>query len=99
MTRVKPQACNVYNIDTLQVVVKELLHEKLIKPGRVVCGDALAKEAQWLRLVNQHGLGYLLKSNAYTHTHTTPTPTPTHTHIRLSRVYVSNIEAIYTHGA
>jgi hypothetical protein len=79
----QPQACNVYNIEALQVAVKELLHEKLIKPGRVVYGDALVKEEQWLRLVNQHGLGYLLKSNAYTHTHTTPTPTPTPTYASL----------------
>jgi hypothetical protein len=99
-TRMQPQACNVYNIEALQVAVKELLHEKLIKPGRVVCGDALAKEEQWLRLVNQHGLGYLLKSNAYIHARATRHPHPhphSHPHTPLACVcqqYRSNIYAI-----
>ena len=39
----------------VKVAVKELLHEKLLKPGRMTCPAALESEARWLRLVNEHG--------------------------------------------
>ena len=39
----------------VKVAVKELLHEKLLKPGRTSCPDALENEARWLRFMNKHG--------------------------------------------
>eukprot|EP00960_Hanusia_phi_P054228 762583-Hanusia_phi.AAC.3 len=44
--------------DEVKVAVKEILHEKHIKPGRCYIGEeALIKEAGWLRRANEHGIG------------------------------------------
>ena len=45
------------NARPVKVAVKELLHEKLLKPGRISCPAALEREARWLRFMNQHGIG------------------------------------------
>ena len=38
--------------------MKEILHEKHIKPGRCYIGEeALEKEAGWLQRANEHGIG------------------------------------------
>ncbi|EKX44142.1 hypothetical protein GUITHDRAFT_109925 [Guillardia theta CCMP2712] len=42
----------------VKVAVKEILHEKHIKPGRCYIGEeALEKEAGWLQRANEHGIG------------------------------------------
>ena len=41
----------------VRAAVKELLHERLLKPGRIVCPDALENEARWLEVMNGHGVG------------------------------------------
>ena len=41
----------------MRAAVKELLHERLLKPGRILCPDALENEARWLEVMNRHGIG------------------------------------------
>jgi predicted Ser/Thr protein kinase len=43
--------------EPVRAAVKELLHARLLKPGRIVCADALENEARWLEVVNCHGIG------------------------------------------
>jgi hypothetical protein len=40
-----------------RVAIKELLHEKVLKPGRTFVEGALESEAKWLRELNQIGIG------------------------------------------
>ena len=41
----------------VKVAVKELLHERLLKPGRMACPGALKSEASWLCMMNEYGIG------------------------------------------